>query len=805
MMPPSAVADVFNAHAAAHNERVYGSSKRKLGENTQKGNREITDFFSSGPMGAESSKMGGGPRESKKRKLDSPPKKELELPESFGTSLIADNNTSSKIQSRIQSNSSDDEVYALPPRKHAKMKAASRTAHRVHKNHMAMMDEMSERDRKREIIMRRMQSEPTSQNHFLRGGDAQVHDDEGITEAAVSDTRDMFLHQINLEIKLQHETMNEIRCEIAKSQIALEQLRRCHLIPFPQSYADPESMLNIMDGTGPSIPQANGTKPKWASPFGVTEGAYTRHYAKWLIPDERVDGVAYEQMQAMAQESGYPFPVMNTGGEMVRMDGRQTRNSFQLDPVPKTKRRSRGDVSAPLQALSSGYAQKKEDAGPSVLKRGDGQWVKLVCIDCRRENFGSTQGFINHCRIAHKREFKSHEEAAVNSGQVVDVDHAGCVLGAEKIPTSVAHEGLVHHKIRSAPIDWTATKDVLQHVNDALREFREGRLAGVKNVPGMIVEEPQPSKDFSPAASTPHLSALLAKSGFTKSLDSAVIAAKTPVPDIEDDSDKEDEDMEDIAMSATIPVKESRKSGSKPTAKPIFRAPALPSVRPSSSSNNHAPILPPPRPNSSMRPDSRAGAHNPFVAHRSPQDSARAQAQAKAKEVQASINEAARIQRAIASGRLSPSAALPHQSLVGRDEVGEDDVMVVGVGVLRGGRALDEDEDMGCEDLSPTAHSEGDKAPSLVSDDDDYTAESHDESEDEGEGELREGEGIEVRDESDEARSRKRTASREEEAINVRGRVDGGTSKAPHAKKGVTFASPVKPTKKRRALGKIKK
>merc|ERR1712093_532723 len=74
-------------------------------------------------------------------------------------------------------------------------------------------------------------------------------------------------------------------------------------------------------------------------------------------------------------------------------------------PILKTlhqvahSRSQRGTASQKLQALPSGYPPVKEKAGPCVLKRGDGQWVKLICIDCQRHDFSSTQGFINHCRI----------------------------------------------------------------------------------------------------------------------------------------------------------------------------------------------------------------------------------------------------------------------------------------------------------------------------------------------------------------------------------------------------------------------
>ena len=407
-------------------------------------------------------------------------------------------------------------------------------------------------------------------------------------------------------------------------------------------------------------------------------------------------------------------------------------------------------------------------------------------------------------------------------------------MGEEKIPASACYEGLVHHKIKQAPLDWTAAKSVLQHVNDALRKFREGKLKGVDRIPGerrgegLDVEE-KPSKDFTPAAATPHLSALLAKTGFNKNLSSSVDAAKTPTPDdiaITYNTEDSDDEMADTPVVAPASIKKFLNGRGKPTQRISCRPPIPPSMRPSSSSSaatsgaasKQTPILPIPRLSLTVRPQSSLGKKAKGLdiisqeivgleaqakakasevqiqgSNKSPKD----MAQAKAREVQSRINEAA---RNIKQARIA-------QKLAGEEA---EEVLVVGVGVLRGGGAgarsdgdADSPVDLDMDDLSATAHSEGDKAPSLVSDDDDYTAESHDESYEDGEEgeEESEGEGIEVRDESDEARSRKRTQSREEESINV-GRGNGKGQ----AKKGVTLASPVSSTKnKGRAMGKVRK
>lgn len=339
--------------------------------------------------------------------------------------------------------------------------------------------------------------------------------------------------QIGLEILLKHDELRRINQEMAKCQIALEQLRRCHLIPFPGTQGMSES---VSHGTGPAVAQ-DDKRPQWASPFGVTDGPYTRHYAKWLIPDPTFDGMQPEWSNERSR-----------AGKSIA-EGRTTRHSFaDYSALANKPRSQRGSAGHKFQALPSGYTQSKENAGPSVLKRGDGQMVKLVCLDCHRENFGSTQGFINHCRIAHRREFKSHEEAAVQSGVPIELDEVGGIVGEEK-PAPVA-TGLVHPLIRSAPTDKEAYAALLSRISASLDMFRAGKLAGVDSIPGSKPSTPlksgaaQPSKSFVPSVHTPHLSELMRNRGFDANLESLVGDAKQAVDFDDVSSHSEESDVE---------------------------------------------------------------------------------------------------------------------------------------------------------------------------------------------------------------------------------------------------------------------
>jgi len=261
-----------------------------------------------------------------------------------------------------------------------------------------------------------------------------------------------------------------------------------------------------------------------------------------LIPDPSFDGplVEWERPHEMSR-AGKTTP-----------EGRNMRHSLADALTPGSKSRSqRGSTSQKLQALPNGYPQARASTGPPILKRADGQLVKLVCIDCQRENFASIQGFINHCRIAHRRDYKSHEEAAVKSGQPIELDEAGSIIGEERSPSIAT--GLVHPRIRSAPTDREAYAALLSRIDASMNLYHQGKLPGVTSIPGSAVNTPNRSRqhvvagvtpstnqDFVPSDATPHLSDLMRRRGFGGNLNELVGEAKKVV-DIEDFSSHEED------------------------------------------------------------------------------------------------------------------------------------------------------------------------------------------------------------------------------------------------------------------------
>ncbi|CAL3967615.1 unnamed protein product [Diplocarpon coronariae] len=389
--------------------------------------------------------------------------------------------------------------------------------------------------------------------------------------------RDAIESQLSLEILLKHQELRLINQELAKCQAALEQLRRCHLIPFPPSLENPLSMSSVSDGTGPAV-APGGRVPKWAPPFGVTDGPYARHYTKWLISDPSFDG-------RDADRSG------GSRAGKTTLEGRPTRHSIPDGGTLASKSRSqRGFASQKLHALPSGYPPVKDKAGPCVLRRGDGQWVKLICLDCHRHDFSSTQGFINHCRISHRRDFKSHEEAAVAAGHEVEVDPAGRLVGEEKTPTPAPG---VHPMVRSAPSDREAYSALVSRIQASLEMYDQGNLpglgpvAGASSIPRRRIPPATPSAAFVPAAATPHLSELMRRRGYACNLREIVDAATAQVP--LDDSEESDGGEERPPTQRGGPGRQPLGGDGAHSPRPPMRTPAragvspAPLARPSSS------------------------------------------------------------------------------------------------------------------------------------------------------------------------------------------------------------------------------
>ncbi|KAI1915780.1 hypothetical protein LOZ61_001452 [Ophidiomyces ophidiicola] len=408
--------------------------------------------------------------------------------------------------------------------------------------------------------------------------------------------REILETQLSLEVLLKHNELRLIDQEIAKCQIALEQLRRCSEIPYPASAVIPFAQ-DVSKGTGFAVPLPGNIRQATSpAPWGVTNGPYSRHYARWLLPDPRFDG-------------GDPESAVYGAGAGIP-EGRATRGSW-ADGTPRTQRSTAG---AKLQALSNGYPPPKDKAGPMIMKRkSDGKMVKLVCLDCRRDNFSSTQGFINHCRIAHNRSFASHDAAAAASGEPVEVDESGAVIGGNNETTSNSPPGFVHPLIRSARVLNSPVKDAMQK-RTPVRAMRENKSTMLKLEDGSTTSvsiTPQPrlrdlptSPDFIASPQTPHLSALMQRRGVGLDLLHLVDDALTKTDLDAYLSDEEgDGDLMDVDAQPTTEAAQHQFRSTRLPARTVALSPPVPCANGRKGSDKGSRPVPSPAP---LRPASGA-------------------------------------------------------------------------------------------------------------------------------------------------------------------------------------------------------
>lgn len=375
----------------------------------------------------------------------------------------------------------------------------------------------------------------------------------------------------NQEILLKHNELRFIEQELAKCQIALEQVRRCQLIPYPGTDA---ASTDVSCGVGPALqPRQGFTTPEQPAPWGVTEGPYSRHYAKWLIPDPKFDSVPIASLQAGGRShSGLS-------------EGRATRGSLAELPMAGKSRSSRASAGSKLQALGDPSAPKID---PLLHKRStDGKWVRLFCHhpDCRHSNFSNTQGFLNHCRIKHNQKFESHDQAAVECGIPVDVNELGVVLpNSETTPSTPAtgaapnlNGPFVHPLIKSNP-------PIKSKPLPPRALPKKDTPASSENVQTPDAKPKAPSASFVPSPQTPALNALLQKQGFAGDLNKLVDFARTKVDLTEMDTEESDEDAEQTPVAApksTAAVKKGS-ADTTPRGPQLSRLPARGGIAPAS-------------------------------------------------------------------------------------------------------------------------------------------------------------------------------------------------------------------------------
>lgn len=425
---------------------------------------------------------------------------------------------------------------------------------------------------------------------------SSIHKDSLAMETPLTQLQQAIEAQFNYEILLKHNELRLIEQELGKCQVSLEQLRRCQLIPYPGTEAFSD---NLSGGVGPALqPRQGFTEPTHAAPWGVTDGPYSRHYAKWLLPDPKFDSVP--------QQAATPY----SQGYFGLGEGRTTRGSFADYPTAGKSRSSRTSAGAlKFQALGETPAPAPK-ADPLLHKRStDGQWVRLFCATCNSDQFSNTQGFLNHCRIKHSQIFKSHDAAAIACGVPVDTDQLGAVLPPNEPPpvaattptvglSSFSNPGTVHPLIRSSH---TVPAQNIQPRMISTAAAAPSQPTGNSS----LATQPQKAStattqdSFVPSPQTPYMSSLLQKRGFPGNYKQLVDTARTRI----DLSSIETSDDELVDSATQTPIQPSKAMASSQ----LSRLPASAAVTgkaPARPSSKKGRLDPPRLPRTGLHPPS---------------------------------------------------------------------------------------------------------------------------------------------------------------------------------------------------------
>ncbi|KAL9629139.1 MAG: hypothetical protein Q9204_005449 [Flavoplaca sp. TL-2023a] len=390
-----------------------------------------------------------------------------------------------------------------------------------------------------------------------------------LARPSIAQLQETIERQLSLKVMLKHRELRLIDQEIGKCQVALEQLRRCHVIPYPAMSSSWEEMQAVASGIGRTQSNSAESAPPWV----VTDGPYTRHYRHWLIPDTAFGDQVSEQL---------PVPQPSRTG----LDRSVRASTAGKSSLVNQSRSQRGQGSARLKALPHGYPEAKEDKGPMIIKRlSDGKMVKLRCPVCARLNFNSVQGFINHCRIAHSRNFQSHEAAAIACGEEVELDQAGRIIG-EPDTASAPTAGLVHPLITAkipkfepptVVADYTSKTPATADTKKQLPYWSPAAaIASTETLPQTPVADNSASSaststPFHPSPLTPYLSHLVSKRGGGIDLEEEVNLAMTKYDvdaDVlsDDDAEENDAGLEDaeVPRSSLGPVNHSTRGVVRP-------------------------------------------------------------------------------------------------------------------------------------------------------------------------------------------------------------------------------------------------
>ncbi|KAK6461296.1 NUF1 protein [Scheffersomyces coipomensis] len=264
-----------------------------------------------------------------------------------------------------------------------------------------------------------------------------------LRDIPIDKLKEIITNQIDLEIRLKHKELKLTEQEIGKIESQMLILRKFFEIPnnvkidnepneFTLKYFD---LLNkSLTLTYNDVVKNQNQIPVSSAGEGLFKADYLDHESS-IRNDYNPYGVGHSyrtrSTTSSLRPSHYTFPVVQsesqtstasttTATAAVTAATISTAATAQIPSPGSSISTTASSISAPVPIAQNFVPARITNQHLGCLyRRTDGVIVKLTCPDCQRSNFSSAQGFLNHSRIAHSKEYTSQDAAALKCGSII--------------------------------------------------------------------------------------------------------------------------------------------------------------------------------------------------------------------------------------------------------------------------------------------------------------------------------------------------------------------------------------------------
>ncbi|KAK6198519.1 uncharacterized protein RJT21DRAFT_48824 [Scheffersomyces amazonensis] len=227
--------------------------------------------------------------------------------------------------------------------------------------------------------------------------------------------KEVITNQIDLEIRLKHKELKLTEMEVGKIESQMLILRKFFEVPNDVKIDNEpnEFTLKYFDLLNKSLTLTYND---------ITRQNQRQQSAGSLFNSDYLDGYDHSSIDYNPYSVSHSYRTRSTTSSLRPL---QYNLPLQPQPLSITPQQSISQSSntptitpnASQQNLAA-IRYNNQNLG-CLYRRTDGVIVKLTCPDCQRSNFSSAQGFLNHSRIAHSKEYTSQDAAALKCGSII--------------------------------------------------------------------------------------------------------------------------------------------------------------------------------------------------------------------------------------------------------------------------------------------------------------------------------------------------------------------------------------------------